>query len=529
MLDKLANWLFDPAGLTPHGFCLLWDPELIWTYAVSDVGIGVAYFSIPLVLAIVARRRRDLVFRPLFWLFASFILLCGTTHFLDLATLWLPLYGLEAVLKVATAMVSIVTAVALWGLLPQVLALPSPAQLAAANAALRDSEERLHQAQKMEAVGQLTGGIAHDVNNMLQGIAGSLDLMQMRITQNRTEELARYIPMARRAVDSAGALAHRMLAFARRQTLVPRPVEPDKLVRGMEELIRRSVTPMINVAFELHDGVWWALCDENQLESALLNLAINARDAMPEGGTLTIATADRMMTRADLRMQDEAKPGPYVEISVCDTGMGMSANLMDRVFEPFFTTKPVGQGSGLGLSQVYGFVRQSGGFVRLESAPGRGTTVRLYLPRHIEEEGRSVAEATDEPHEALSAETSIGTVLVVDDEETVRFLIAEALRDQGCTVLEAEDGPKGLQVLQSQERVDLLLTDVGLPGLNGRQLAEAARQTRPRLPVMLITGYAGSAMEDTALPYGMEVMRKPFPIHVLAARVRTLLAKHLVV
>ena len=529
MLDTLATWLFDPAGLTPHGFCLLWNSELIWTYAVSDVGIGIAYFVIPLVLAIVARKRRDLVFRPLFWLFAAFILLCGTTHFLDVATLWMPLYGLEAVLKVATATVSIVTAVALWALLPQVLALPSPAQLAAANAALRDSEERLHQAQKMEAVGQLTGGIAHDINNMLQGIAGSLDLMQLRITQNRTEELGRYIPMARRAVDSAAALAHRMLAFARRQTLVPQPVEPDKLVQGMEELIRRSVTPMIDVVFSLHNGVWWALCDANQLESALLNLAINARDAMPDGGTLTIATADRMMTQADLGLQDEVKPGPYVEISVSDTGTGMSASLRNRVFEPFFTTKPVGQGSGLGLSQVYGFVRQSGGFVRLESVVGRGTKVRLYLPRHIETEDKSEIDTANEPHEVTGAETSIGTVLVVDDEETVRFLLAEALRDQGCTVLEAEDGPSGLQVLQSEERVDLLLTDVGLPGLNGRQLAEAARQGRPRLPVVLITGYAGNAMDDMALPHGMEVMRKPFPIHLLAARVRTLLAKQLVV
>ena len=480
MFDQLASWLFDPAGLTPHGFCLLWDPGLIWTYAVSDIGIGIAYFTIPLALAILARRRGDLVFRPIFWLFAAFILLCGTTHFLDVATLWQPLYGVEAVVKVATAIVSIFTGVALWHVMPQVLALPSHAQLESAATALRESEERLHQSQKMEAVGQLTGGIAHDINNMLQGIAGSLDLIERRIGQDRMDDATRHIAGARRAVESAAGLTHRMLAFARRQALQPRPIEPDKLVQGMEDLIRRSVTPSVNVRLELHDGVWMAICDPNQLESALLNLAINARDAMPDGGTLTIATADRMITPADLAVGEDLTPGGYVEISVSDTGVGMTPDIVDRVFEPFFTTKPIGQGTGLGLSQVYGFVRQSGGFVRIESFPARGTTVRMYLPRLTETDDGPVEVLARDVADADPSDGPVGSVLVVDDEDAIRFMISEALRDQGCEVIEAADGPTGLTIVQSGARIDLVVTDVGLPGLNGRQLArsDAARAAR---------------------------------------------------
>jgi signal transduction histidine kinase/CheY-like chemotaxis protein len=528
MLDQVASWLFDPAGLTPHGFCLLWDPGLIWLHALSDIGIGVAYFTIPLALAVFARRRRDLVFRPVFWLFAAFILLCGTGHLLDVLTLWVPAYWADGLVKAATAIVSIVTAVALWWLLPQALALPSPGQLRDANAALLASEERLRQAQKMEAVGQLTGGIAHDFNNMLQGIAGGLELMQRRIAQGRPEEAAGFVAVAQQSVTRAAGLTHRMLAFARRQALNPRPVEPDTLVRGIAELIQRTLGPGIELVLRLHDGVWTALCDANQLESALLNLAINARDAMPDGGTLTIATADRHVTAAELSGHDGGEPGDYVELSVADTGTGMTPDVAARAFEPFFTTKPIGQGSGLGLSQIYGFVSQSGGFVRLESAPGRGTTLRLYLPRHAQAvPGRTTtAVAAAPPADPQPVPT--GTVLVVDDEPAVRGQIAEVLRDLGCTVIEADDGPAGLSIMQSDERVDVLVADVGLPGLNGRQLADAARVTRPALPVLLVTGYAGTALENMALPPGIEVISKPFVLEALTARVRAMLEASLV-
>jgi len=381
---------------------------------------------------------------------------------------------------------------------------------------------QLHEAQKLESIGQLTGGIAHDFNNMLQGVSGSLELMQRRIAQGRAEEAGRFVDAARKTVERAAALTHRLLAFARRQTLQPRPVEPDELVEGMAELIRRTVGPEVEVELRMGEGIWTVLCDPNQLESALLNLAINARDAMPGGGRLTVGTEDVRLSAADIAGQDGARAGDYVEITVADTGTGMDEATRARAFEPFFTTKPLGQGTGLGLSQLYGFVRQSGGFVRLDSAPGRGTAVRLSLPRNAGASGaHEAAAATD-----LQAGPAVsgGTVLLVDDEAGVRTVLAEALRELGYRVLEAGDGPGGLDaLLQARERVDVLVTDVGLPGLNGRQLADAARERDPGLPVLLITGYAGPALDGWQLAPGMEVIAKPFTLQALATRVADVL------
>ena len=315
-MSSFADWLFDTSGLTPHGFCLLWEPGLIWTYALSDTVIGMAYFSIPVALVIVARRRADLIFRPVLWLFAAFILLCGTTHWLDLLTLWFPAYGLEGVVKAATAAVSLFTAVALWQVLPEALALPSPAQFRQTSEALLESQARLAQAQKMEAVGQLTGGIAHDFNNMLQAITSGLTLLERRISEGRVGETGRYFAAIRQAAESAARLTNRLLVFSRLQRLQATVVDPNELVRGMKELIERTIGPSVRLELRLDSRVGKVLIDANQLESAILNLAINARDAMPEGGVLSIATAGRVLAPADLSDQEETAPADFVEIAI---------------------------------------------------------------------------------------------------------------------------------------------------------------------------------------------------------------------
>jgi PAS domain S-box-containing protein len=387
-------------------------------------------------------------------------------------------------------------------------------------------EDSLRQSQKMEAVGQLTGGIAHDFNNMLQGIAGGLELMQKRIQQGRPGEAGRYIDATLQAVQRAAALTHRLLAFARRQTLHPEPVDADGMAEGMKELIRRTVGPGIQVELRLGDGAWAVRCDPGQLENALLNLAINARDAMPEGGKLTIGTRHVRLSATDVAHEESAEPGDYIEVAVTDTGAGMDEATRAHAFEPFFTTKPLGQGTGLGLSQVYGFVRQSSGIVQLDSEPGRGTAVRFYLPRHKEHVEDEETVPRTVPDILSSGEpANSGTVLLVEDEAEVRATAAEHLRDLGYTVLEAVDGPAALRILQDSRgsRLDLLMTDVGLPnGLNGRQVAEAAREQWPGLPVLLITGYAGTALDGQLAP-DMDVMIKPFSLDVLTGKIRKMI------
>ncbi len=387
---------------------------------------------------------------------------------------------------------------------------------------LRRTGEQLRQAQKMEAVGQLTGGLAHDFNNLLTGITGSLDLLGTRIRQGRLGEVERYLAAAQGSAQRAAALTHRLLAFSRRQTLDPKPTDVNRLVAGMEELIRRTMGPAI--AFEVlgEADLWPVRVDPSELENALLNLCINARDAMPDGGRLTIETANRWLDEPAAAERD-LRPGPYVSLRVGDTGTGMPPEVIANAFDPFFTTKPLGQGTGLGLSMIYGFVRQSGGQARIQSEPGRGTTVCLDLPRHT----GAAEPASPAPAPAEAPRPARGeTVLVVDDEPTVRMLVAEVLGDLGYAAVEAHDGAAGLRVLQSEARVDLLVTDVGLPGgMNGRQLADAARVGRPGLKVLFITGYAETAVVgDGQLDPGMHVMTKPFAMDAFASRIRALLA-----
>lgn len=381
------------------------------------------------------------------------------------------------------------------------------------------AEETLRHAQKMDAIGQLTGGIAHDFNNMLTGVLGALDLMQRRIAAGRYGEIDRYISAAMTSANRAAALTHRLLAFARRQSLNNSAVDVNQMVASMEELLRRTIGESIKLNIERRSDLRRAHTDEHQLENALLNLVINARDAMPDGGQLTVSSENISIKDST----SEVSAGEYVRLSVRDTGEGMSGDVLGRAFDPFFTTKPIGQGTGLGLSMVYGFLKQAGGHVQIDSADGQGTAVHLYLPCHQSSAGRSaaVSDGLDAPR-AVNGER----VLVVEDEEAVRMLVVDVLRELGYSTLEAGDSKAALPYLQGDERIDLLVSDVGLPGLNGRQLAEIARQYRPDLQVLFMTGYAPDAkVRGDFLGLGMDMLTKPFTVDDLALRVRTMLER----
>ena len=386
---------------------------------------------------------------------------------------------------------------------------------------LHRTEEALRQSQKMEAVGQLTGGIAHDFNNLLQGIVGSLDLVQKRIADGRMSDVERYIAGAMTSANRAAALTHRLLAFSRRQPLDPKHVHVNALVLSMEDLLRRTMGEGIELELALKDDLWSTLCDQNQLENSVLNLAINARDAMPDGGRLRIETSNVHLDAGYAAHERDVTPGEYICISVDDTGTGMLPEVIARAFDPFFTTKPTGQGTGLGLSMIYGFVRQSDGHVKIVSEVGMGTTIKLYLPRH---EVGLETEASPEQPVSEPAAGSGQTVMVIEDEPLIMMLILDTLEELGYKSIDAHDGPSGLRILQSSQRIDLLITDIGLPGLNGRQVADAARLVRPDLKVLFMTGYAETAAKaDGMLGPGMEMITKPFVIENFMRRIRELL------
>jgi signal transduction histidine kinase/CheY-like chemotaxis protein/PAS domain-containing protein len=388
---------------------------------------------------------------------------------------------------------------------------------------LLEVEAKFRQAQKMEAIGQLTGGIAHDFNNLLSTMSTSLQVLQKRLQGGALDNADRYIGMAQESVRRAASLTQRLLAFSRRQTLDPRSTDVNRLVAGLEEMIRRTVGPGVELEVVGAGGLWLSKVDASQLENALLNLCINARDAMaPKGGRLTIETANRWLDDRAAAERD-LPAGQYISVCVTDTGVGITPEVIARAFDPFFTTKPAGMGTGLGLSMVYGFVRQSGGQVRVYSEVGRGTTMCLYLPRHV---GESLPEELPRdvgPNGRADGET----VLLVEDEETIRLLLTEELEGLDYRVIPVGDGAAALEVLQSDRRVDLLLTDVGLPGgLNGRQVADAGRATRSDLKVLFITGYAENAVIGNGLlGHGMEVVTKPFDLPALAAKVRQMIER----
>jgi PAS domain S-box-containing protein len=389
--------------------------------------------------------------------------------------------------------------------------------------ALIKAEDALRQSQKMEAVGQLTGGLAHDFNNLLTGISGSLELLQLRISQGRFKDVDRYITTAQGAANRAASLTHRLLAFSRRQTLDPKATNVNRLISDIQVLIKNTIGPTIELQVNEAAELWTTLVDSNQLENALLNLCINARDAMPDGGAITVETANCSFDAVAAR-EREVEPGDYVSLTVSDTGTGMTEEVAQRAFDPFYTTKPLGQGTGLGLSMIYGFAKQSGGQVRIASVVGHGTKIFLFLPRHHEME-RGPDALIDQPGSARAV--SGETVLIVDDEPSIRMLVAEVLAEFGYRAIEVAEGSSALRVLQSDTRIDLLVTDVGLTGgMNGRQLADFGRMARPALKILFITGYAEKAVASgDKLGLGMEVIAKPFAMDILAAKIKEMISR----
>jgi signal transduction histidine kinase len=385
---------------------------------------------------------------------------------------------------------------------------------------LRTSEEALRQSQKMEAIGQLTGGVAHDFNNLLQVITGNLEVLQRNLPPE-SGRLQRAAAHAMTGAHRAASLTQRLLAFARRQPLDPKPIDVNALVSGMSEMLHRSLGETVSVETVRGAGLWPVEADPNELEAAILNLAVNARDAMLGGGRLTIETANAHIDEAYAAVNAEVLPGQYVSIAVSDTGKGMDANTVLRAFEPFFTTKPTGQGTGLGLSQVYGFAKQSGGHVKIYSEPEHGTTVKIYLPRLVKD-----VSAQEQAEELPLPEGDLGeTVLVVEDDEQVRAISADALRDLGYRVLEAADGPAALRMLEQDMTIDLVFTDVVLPGgMTGADVAAGAQKLRPGIKVLFTTGYARNAIiHHGRLDKGVQLITKPFSLSELAEKVRGVL------
>src|SRR5215475_14487629 len=480
--------LLDSSTLSPHGICLLWEPELIWLHVISDAVIAAAYFSIPVALSIFVSKRRDVDFGWIFWAFALFITACGFTHLLSIITLWVPIYGIEGLIKAMTALASIVTAVMIWPLLPKVLALPSPSQLRATELAFaqegmqrREAEDMLRHSQKMDAIGQLTGGVAHDFNNLLTIISGNLEIADRSLKsfgEGTRDRLSRSIANAASGAQRAAMLTQRLLAFARRQPLDPRVTNVNQLIGGLADFFQRTLGETIDLEIVGGAALWRVEVDPSQMEAAILNLVVNAKDAMGGKGKLTIETSNTFIDESYAQQNAAVPVGQYVLIAVSDNGSGMSRETQEKAFDPFFTTKQPGQGTGLGLSQVYGFVRQSGGHVKIYSEVGHGTSVKIYLPRHV---GQALDEDTV-ADELLAEGDPTETILVVEDDADVRSYLAEILRTLRYRVVTTANAQTALMTLRANaQHVDLLLTDIVMPGMTGRELGQKAKLLRPGL------------------------------------------------
>ena len=531
MWDYLVR-ILDTSMYAPHGFCFLWQPELVWLHVGSDALIALSYFSIPIALSVFVSKRPDVEFGWIFWAFAIFITACGLTHVLMIYTLWVPVYGIGGIMKAITAVASIVTAIVLWPLLPKILAIPSPIQLQNAQFALeeearyrRDAEDALRHTQKMEAIGHLTGGVAHDFNNLLTIVIGNLEIAERSLKSwgdGTRERLGRVITSAKGGAERAATLTQRLLAFARKQPLDPKPTNVNQLIIGMTDFFQRTLGENIDLEVVGAAGIWQAEIDGSQMESAILNLVVNARDAMSGVGRLTIETSNTFIDDDYARQQMDLTPGQYVLVSVSDNGPGMPKEIQDRAFDPFFTTKEPGQGTGLGLSQVYGFVKQSGGHVKIYSEIGHGTTVKIYLPRSIKTSAEGENSRVD-----IVGSSGRETILVVEDDPDVRAYLVETLEDLKYTVHAAYNGHSALQLIESLPgEIGLLLTDVVMPGMNGRELADQLKKRQPELKVLFITGYSRNAIVHSGrLDAGVSLLQKPLSHSGLALKVREILDK----
>src|SRR3984893_3211081 len=536
----LIGDLMDMSTLIPHGACLLWKPELIWLNAVSDAMVASAFFTTAFVLgSYVWRRRRDVMFRGLFWSLAIFAAVCGVTRLLSILTLWVPAYDIEGLAKGFLALISVALTAAMLLMLPRILVLPTRIQLQQAYAGLDEevrqrrnaeamvkrfqeieaTESQVRQAQKMEAIGQLTGGVAHDFNNILTVITGTIEILAEAVKDR--PHLVQITNMIGAAATRGADLTRHLLAFARRQPLQPRSVDVNALVIEAARLLRSTLGEQIEIESMLAPDSAPALIDPSQLSTAILNLALNARDAMPNGGRLTLETKNVVLDANYAGLNSEVKPGDYVMVAVSDSGEGISASLLEKVFEPFFTTKDVGKGSVLGLSMVYGFVKQANGHVKIYSEEGHGTPVKLYLPQ-----AAGVAEVLAAEAGIAESERGDKSILIVEDDPLVREYVVTQIRSLGYATLGAGNGAEALAIIDGPGRIDLLFTDVIIPGgMNGRQLAIEALTRRQELKVLYTSGYTENAIvHHGRLDAGGVLLPKPYLSSDLARMIRTALA-----
>jgi signal transduction histidine kinase len=541
MLTLLGD-ILDMSTLIPHGACLLWKPELIWLNAISDALIAGAFFTTAFVLAFFAwRRGRDMMFmfRVVFWVFAIFFTVCGVTRLLSILTLWVPAYDIEGLTKGFLALISLGITAALLLLLPRIMVLSTRAQLQQALEALEEeirqrrsaeamvkrfqeieaTESQVRQAQKMEAIGQLTGGVAHDFNNILTVITGTIEILDDAVKDR--PHLAQITKLIGAAAARGADLTQHLLAFARRQPLQPRSIDVNAMIIDAARLLRPTLGEQIEIESMLAHDLAPALIDPSQLSTAILNLALNARDAMPNGGKLTLETKNVVLDDDYAGMNSEVNPGNYVMIAVSDSGEGIPASLLEKVFEPFFTTKDVGKGSGLGLSMVYGFVKQSNGHIKIYSEEGHGTTVKLYLPR-----AAGIAHALAADAGISGIERGDESILIVEDDALVREYVVTQISSLGYDTLAASNAAEALAIIDGPERIDLMFTDVIIPGgMNGRQLAIEALTRRQGLKILYTSGYTENAIvHHGRLDAGVLLLPKPYLSSDLARMIRTALA-----